>query len=405
MNALLAFFLGQFSLAVLLFAFIKFFIFGEPPPPSHLVRRRASSFALRRPPSRSRTKFTSVLRPTPKITTESILSKTFYNVSGHQPESLDWFNVLVAQALAQLREDASQDGAILKSLNAVLNGEHKPSFVGDIRVTEISLGEEYPIFSNCRIIPVEEKDSVAGEAGSRLQARLDVDLSDCITLGVETKLVLNYPKALVAVLPVALAVSVERFSATLSLSFIPSADPPAPKDDSSKEGGSGNSRSPTTLAFSFQPDYRLDISVRSLVGSRSRLQDVPKIAQIVEARIHQWFDERCVEPRVQQIVLPNLWPRKKNTRGGDEDDEAIEEDMVDELAERANGGYDAMQDTGYEDSLEARMAAEGRKIREAERKEERERRARDQPQPTLRRRPGHKSLASAEGFKMPGHFE
>lgn len=127
--------------------------------------------------------------------------------------------MLVAQALAQLREDAQQDGAILKSLNEVLNGEHKPSFVGDIRVTEVSVGEEYPIFSNCRIIPVEEKDGVAGEAGARLQAKLDVDLSDCITLGVETKLVLNYPRALVAVLPVALAVSIERLSATVGIMF------------------------------------------------------------------------------------------------------------------------------------------------------------------------------------------
>lgn len=66
-------------------------------------------------------------------------------------------------------------------------------------------------------------------------------------------------------------------------------------------------------------DYRLDLSTRSLLGSRTRLQDVPKIAQIVEARLHAWFDERCVEPRFQQIVLPSLWPRKKNTRGGEED--------------------------------------------------------------------------------------
>jgi len=76
--------------------------------------------------------------------------------------------------------------------------------------------------------------------------------------------------------------------------------------------------SPTTLAFSFLDDYRLDLSIRSLVGSRSRLQDVPKIAQLVEARLHTWFDERAVEPRFQQIELPSLWPRKKNTRGGDE---------------------------------------------------------------------------------------
>ena len=30
--------------------------------------------------------------------------------------------------------------------------------------------------------------------------------------------------------------------------------------------------------------------------------------------MHQWIDERCVEPRVQQVVLPSFWPRKKNMR-------------------------------------------------------------------------------------------
>ena len=106
-------------------------------------------------------------------------------------------------------------------------------------MTEVNLGEEFPIFSNCRIIPVEEGRGAAGASGrpgtssgsvmaddgagqggggerSRLQARLDVDLNDVITLGVETKLVLNYPKPVVAVLPVALAVSLVRFRATVS---------------------------------------------------------------------------------------------------------------------------------------------------------------------------------------------
>ncbi len=140
-----------------------------------------------------------------------------------------------------------------------------------------------------------------GREHGRLQARMDVDLSDFITLALETKLLLNYPKPLSAVLPVALAVSVVRFSGTLSISFIP-----------------GSPLNATMLAFSFLDDYRLDLSVRSLVGSRSRLQDVPKIAQLVEARLHTWFDERAVEPRFQQIELPSLWPRKKNTRGGED---------------------------------------------------------------------------------------
>jgi maintenance of morphology protein 1 len=188
------------------------------------------------------------------------------------------------------------------------------------------------------VIPVDENGTpikeLKGNRGERLQARMDVDLSDVVTLGIETKLVLNYPKPFVAVLPVALAVSVVRFSGTLSLSFSPSSQSspyapenttPTAQDPAAKNEGhplNPMGHSPTTLTFTFLDDYRLDLSVRSLIGSRSRLQDVPKIAQLVEDRIHRWFDDRCVEPRFQQIVLPSLWPRKKNTRGGEDESAA-----------------------------------------------------------------------------------
>jgi len=323
--------LGQLSIVILIGAFIKFFIFGDPPSADvtaalRATERRSRTLAHKRslltlrsstprhPSQPLNKKRSSVLRNPPPLTIATILSKTYYNVDSHQPESLDWFNVLVAQTIAQFRGDAQHDDAILTSLTTALNGTSRPDFLDKIKVTELSLGEDFPIFSNCRVIPVDEDGLSSGigrggEGGSagrehgRLQARMDVDLSDFITLALETKLLLNYPKPLVAVLPIALAVSVVRFSGTLSISFIPSS-PPHP--------------SPTTLAFSFLDDYRLDLSIRSLVGSRSRLQDVPKVAQLIEARLHTWFDERCVEPRFQQIALPSLWPRKINTRGGDD---------------------------------------------------------------------------------------
>lgn len=323
--------LGQLSIVILIGAFIKFFIFGDPPSADvtaalRATERRSRTLAHKRSllslrPTTPRhvgtpllsKKRSSVLRSPPQLTTGAILTKTYYNVDSHQPESLDWFNVLIAQTIAQLRSDAQHDDAILKSLTKALNGTSRPDFLDEIKITELTLGEEFPIFSNCRIIPVDEdglamgKESGREREGGRLQARMDVDLSDFITLALETKLLLNYPKTLSAILPVALAVSVVRFSGTLSISFIPS-NPSHP--------------SPTTMAFSFLDDYRLDLSIRSLVGSRSRLQDVPKIAQLIEARLHTWFDERCVEPRFQQIALPSLWPRKKNTRGGDDNEPA-----------------------------------------------------------------------------------
>jgi len=156
---------------------------------------------------------------------------------------------------------------------------------------------------------------------------MDVDLTDVITLGIETKLHLNYPRPSIAVLPVSLSVSLVNFAASLSVSFVPR--PPLPL---------ASSASPTTtaLTFTFAPDFSFDLSVRSLVGARSRLQDIPKIAQLVESRVRLWFEERCVQPRYQRVVLPNFWPSraKEGSQGQDDmgeesrtdDDFAVEDD-------------------------------------------------------------------------------
>ncbi|KFA65453.1 hypothetical protein S40285_00450 [Stachybotrys chlorohalonatus IBT 40285] len=378
--------LGQLSVVLILAAFIKFFIFGEAPSPDaaaslRATERRSRSLAhkqsllsLRTQGSRSGQtvgrKKSMVLRNPSTLTIGSILTKTYYNVDSHQPESLDWFNVLIAQTIAQFRNDAQHDDAILESLTKALNGTSRPDFVDEIRVTELSLGEDFPIFSNCRIIPIDEDGLSIGHGrfdpakaardGTRLQARMDVDLSDMLTMAVETKLLLNYPKKLSAILPVALSVSIVRFSGTLSISFIPS---------------NPSQSTPTMMTFSFLDDYRLDFSIRSLLGSRSRLQDVPKIAQLVEARLHRWFDERAVEPRFQEIALPSMWPRKKNTRGPDE-----------ALA-------DAAGTTGRSKGKDI-----GRELREEARKEvAAEDESRDQGSLRYRRRP-----KEDDEFSMPG---
>jgi maintenance of morphology protein 1 len=320
--------LGQLSIVLLLAAFIKFFIFGDPPTPDptrHLstlspthqragsLTHSSSSAAGASKPSQQRNdapaSASHILRAPPVLTPAIILAKTYYNVHAHQPESLDWFNVLVAQTMAQLRADAHADNAVLASLTGLLNGAYKPSFLSAIAVTDVSLGEDFPIFSNCRVHPVADDEAGAG----RLQARMDVDLADFLTLGIETTMVLNYPRPRTAVLPVALSVSVVRFSGTLAISFLPASVPLSGGGEAEAPGG----RTPTTLAFSFLPNYTLGLSTRSLLGSRSRLQDVPKIAQLVESRLRLWFEERCVQPRMQQVVVPSLWPRMKNVVDGD----------------------------------------------------------------------------------------
>ncbi|KAI9714883.1 MAG: ERMES complex subunit mmm1 [Bogoriella megaspora] len=398
------FLLGQLSISLLIFIFIKFFIFGEPPEAdvraSHRAslrhqrtlahtRQRKTSSASHTPPSLLRKRSSRVLSrltATSQLPTSTILAKTYYNVKAHQPESLDWFNVLVAQTIAQLRADAYADDAILHQLTEVLNRPSgTPDYVGEIRITEIALGDEFPILSNCRVVAVPDSDSPKDEG--RLQARMDVDLSDMITFGVETKLVLNYPRPFSAVLPVALSVSVVRFSGTLSLSFTPA--PPQPNNPSSTT--TTTTTTGQLLTFTFLDDYRLDLSVRSLLGSRSRLQDIPKIAQLVESRIHTWFDERCVEPRFQQIQLPSLWPRKKTARGGEAEADAEAEAET----EDGGGGGDGRDEGDKMWEAERRAQRQEREEGEGMRWRGQGARSRDVSLPRAGR-------SSEEGLRMPG---
>ncbi len=168
------------------------------------------------------------------------------------------------------------------------------------------------------------------------------------------------------------------------------------------------------LEFSFLPDYDLELSTRSLVGSRSRLQDVPKIAQLVEARLHAWFDERCVEPRVQQIVLPSFWPRKKTTRGGEEDEGESEDNKFDGNGDLNNHQQDydtsstveereGTEEMANDSGLEARMTAEGRILKEVfgdNSKQNTER----QRNEGLRRRGHGPRGGSTEEWRIPGRF-
>ena len=55
--------------------------------------------------------------------------------------------------IAQFRDDARVNNAIIQSLDEVLNSDRKPGFLGEIKITELALGDEFPQFSNCRILP------------------------------------------------------------------------------------------------------------------------------------------------------------------------------------------------------------------------------------------------------------
>lgn len=257
---------GQFSVIFVMILCIRYFIFSGSPQDkrdyqSHIRKQRQAK-----------------LLPDQEATCKTILEKTYYDVNSHPPESLDWFTVLVAQGLFQLRDDAKHYDNLLNTISKMLNSDSIPSYIDEIFVTELNVGNDFPTFSNCRIIAKDKEDeelcsdeeidpselSRSSSVYSRphvppqairssrrrsqsfstynkrkkfhssneasfvkdieddnmeLEALVDVDLSDTITLGINTRLLLNFPRPKFAAVPISLTVSIVRFSGTLKISL------------------------------------------------------------------------------------------------------------------------------------------------------------------------------------------
>lgn len=300
--------LGQVSVLVVIVFFTKFFIFADHPRHQSLAARVSGNtpFLLHYRQRPLSTVADEALDQ--QTTTSELLEKTYYDVLLHAPELLDWFNVLIAQMILQFRAEAIAGDNLYHSLKDFLATTDLPDFLDTVQLKDVDIGSDFPIFSNCRIRHAQG----AGPAG-RLEAKIDVDLADTLLLGIDTKLLLNNPKPLAAALPVSITVSIVRFSGCLTVLLIGASDFPqlTPPADSSMSN--------TALLFLLAPDYRIEFKVLLLIGSRSKLQDVPKILWLVELKLREWVDQRCVEPRYQLIRLPSMWPRKKNVREPSED--------------------------------------------------------------------------------------
>lgn len=323
---------GQLSILIVLIFFIKFFVFSEGSSKNDSTGTPSStstsaSFFMTPPLVLSTTnRIFSILRRNGRDNHDSsidagtletkqsrqinsILEKTYYNVDTHPSESLDWFNVLIAQTIHQFREEALQKDNIVHSLNDFIQRKSNelPEYLDSIKITELDIGKDFPIFSNCRIQYSPNSNK------KRLEAKIDIDLSDRLALGISTKLLMNYPKPFTAALPIQLTVSIVRFQACLTVSFasaeefVSTSTVAQRNDDTETEHGH-------YLMFSFSPEYRMEFDIHSLIGARSKLESIPKIGSLIESQIKKWFAERCVEPRFQFIKLPSIWPRSKNTR-------------------------------------------------------------------------------------------
>ncbi|VEU20750.1 DEKNAAC101584 [Brettanomyces naardenensis] len=304
------FMLGQLSVIVIIIIFIRFFVFAEAAP-ANPVKKRPTPKITRLGSRKNQNDDQSNGGDDNENVIHSILEKTYYDVDNHSPESLDWFNVLVAQLIMQVRREALFNDNIYHSLDKAFNESSLADYTDKINITEVNIGDDFPIFSNCRIQNTE----------GRLEAKIDVDVSDTLTIAADTSFLINTPKPITASLPVQISVSIVRFSGCLTVSLVSIGDSKGKQEAQAHDindcevGGVFSGDTKTALMFSFAPDFRLEFEIKSLIGSKAKLEDMPRIGSLVENILRNWFIDRCIEPRFQTIKIPSAWKGEKVSEG------------------------------------------------------------------------------------------
>lgn len=172
------------------------------------------------------------------------------------------------------------------------------SWLDPIEVTSVNLGKAFPLLSNSRIRPAD------GEG--RVRAEVDLDYADTVSLAISTAVLINFPRPRFAVLPVAIGVELVSFGGTVSLTEPRQHCSPFPQLSVQIHDPKDERQH---MHVCLLPDFSLNLKTSSLLGSRAKLQDIPKIEQLLVERLRAVIQDRIVYPRHLTFALPRLLSR------------------------------------------------------------------------------------------------
>jgi maintenance of morphology protein 1 len=71
------------------------------------------------------------------------------------------------------------------------------------------------------------------------------------------------------------------------------------------------------IAISSHSDFVLDLKVQSLIGSRTKLEDIPKLRDLIQTKLRNVYIDKLVYPTFVKIKVPNMWKDNSNNAAED----------------------------------------------------------------------------------------
>ncbi|KAF8167946.1 maintenance of mitochondrial morphology protein 1 [Crassisporium funariophilum] len=204
----------------------------------------------------------------------------------HDPEayeSTEWFNTLLRQVVevyrSKLRDDApgiEGDEIARKRVEEYANTIRPAGFLDHITIHSVNLGTSAPSLYNAQV------SQSCNESSADIE--FDATYKDTLSLSLSTSYLFNYPMASFARLPISLTISLSQFKSSITLTP-PSAMSSAP-----------------VLTLTISPNFVLDLTTTSLMGSRAKLANVPKLHELIQHQVRRVLAARAT----WKVVLPGL---------------------------------------------------------------------------------------------------
>ncbi|KAL0072129.1 ERMES complex subunit mmm1 [Marasmius tenuissimus] len=217
-----------------------------------------------------------------------------------ESESAEWFALLLHQVVdvyrSKLRDDLSGpagDEVARQRVEDFANKIRPAGFLDHIVIHSVDLGKSAPrLYNGRRHRPSEDQPAVRYLhlrpylllTTSTQEIEFDVDYTDSVSVSLSTSYLFNYPMPSFARLPVSLTISLSLFKSKISI-VPPSPTAPAP-----------------VMTFSISPAFTLDLTTASLMGSRAKLANVPKLHDLIQHQVHRVLASRAT----WKVVLPGL---------------------------------------------------------------------------------------------------
>jgi len=255
------FILGQLSILAFFAVVLKYLFLDTEPSPK---------VSERDPPAVSQP-----TRPSTRIDENHIHTET---------ESTEWLNSLIHQATdvyrSKLRDGlqgVEGDEVLHRRVEDFVNLMRPSGVLDRIQVRSVNLGSSAPHISNACIIPVSSP-------GSLQRCEFDMAYKDNVSISLSTAYLFNYPMVGFARLPVSVTISLSVFACRVVVTP-PSRSSPVP-----------------ALTLTMLPNFTLDLKSTSLLGSRAKLADVPKLHELIDSQLRRALIRRGM----LKIVLPGL---------------------------------------------------------------------------------------------------